>query len=237
MVSCGICSRWQHIRCHNQDDARAGRPARNWDDQPFYCRRCKPVAEQRLANGTRHSGGAERRNHGSRSHHSQSHSLAQSQKASPSVTPYYPYPQTSDPRYSLPASQAGGSAYGLPHSPVHSNNVPQPNSAYSRRAPGTIAFSHYQPDQHGFTRSPYSNGYPNGMQSQPQPAQYTQPYMANGGYGGNPAYQVRFACIFAAHNSRMIRYRCSSRILAHLRCSIPYRRALLLCKWVRNGEV
>ncbi|TFK70279.1 hypothetical protein BDN72DRAFT_877858 [Pluteus cervinus] len=41
MMSCGLCSKWQHIRCHDSLDARAGRPRRNWDLVDFICRMCR----------------------------------------------------------------------------------------------------------------------------------------------------------------------------------------------------
>lgn len=40
-MCCGSCSKWQHIRCHDQADVRAGRPRRNWDQVDFVCLKCR----------------------------------------------------------------------------------------------------------------------------------------------------------------------------------------------------
>lgn len=39
-MSCGKCSKWQHIACHDAVDKEAGRPMRNWDDVDFLCKHC-----------------------------------------------------------------------------------------------------------------------------------------------------------------------------------------------------
>jgi len=41
MMSCGICSRWQHIQCHDRADRMANRPRRNWNSEEFICCRCR----------------------------------------------------------------------------------------------------------------------------------------------------------------------------------------------------
>ncbi|KAF8896489.1 hypothetical protein BD779DRAFT_1668267 [Infundibulicybe gibba] len=41
MMSCGHCSKWQHIICHDRADESAGRPKRNWDMVEFVCERCR----------------------------------------------------------------------------------------------------------------------------------------------------------------------------------------------------
>lgn len=40
MMSCALCSKWQHILCHNKRDQAAGHPTRNWDSVEFICQRC-----------------------------------------------------------------------------------------------------------------------------------------------------------------------------------------------------
>lgn len=49
LVSCGTCSRWQHIDCHDNADVRAGRIRRNWDHQQFTCARCRIEQANRRA--------------------------------------------------------------------------------------------------------------------------------------------------------------------------------------------
>lgn len=41
MMSCGICSKWQHIICHDRADQHAGLPKRNWDVVEFICQQCR----------------------------------------------------------------------------------------------------------------------------------------------------------------------------------------------------
>ena len=41
MMSCALCSKWQHILCHNKRDQAAGHPTRNWDSVEFICQRCR----------------------------------------------------------------------------------------------------------------------------------------------------------------------------------------------------
>ena len=41
MMSCALCSKWQHILCHNKRDQAAGHPTRNWDSVDFICQRCR----------------------------------------------------------------------------------------------------------------------------------------------------------------------------------------------------
>ena len=40
-MSCALCSKWQHILCHNKRDQAAGHPTRNWDSVEFICQRCR----------------------------------------------------------------------------------------------------------------------------------------------------------------------------------------------------
>lgn len=184
MVSCGLCSRWQHIPCHDRADQNAGLPRRNWEVQQFYCSRCKPAAMQRLTS------------HGSRSstaeHRSRSQPLAQ--KPHPQVAQYDAYPQsTSDVRYSQQQTQyTNGVSYGQQNQ--HDQPGGSSGSLYgqSPRPQGGITFSHYQPQQHGFSRTTWSNGYSstdafNGRSI----SQYNQSYHQNGSYSGvQHPYQV-----------------------------------------------
>jgi hypothetical protein len=40
-MSCGLCSKWQHIACHDRADQQAGRRRRNWDVVEFFCLQCR----------------------------------------------------------------------------------------------------------------------------------------------------------------------------------------------------
>ncbi|KAI0035502.1 hypothetical protein K488DRAFT_68310 [Vararia minispora EC-137] len=41
LVSCGRCGKWQHIRCYDAADKRAGRTRRDWEKEEFMCQRCR----------------------------------------------------------------------------------------------------------------------------------------------------------------------------------------------------
>ncbi|KAF8802419.1 hypothetical protein BYT27DRAFT_7112212 [Phlegmacium glaucopus] len=59
MMSCALCSKWQHILCHNKRDQAAGHPPQNWDSVEFICQRCRvyqldePAAHSILTNKQR----------------------------------------------------------------------------------------------------------------------------------------------------------------------------------------
>ncbi|KIP10978.1 hypothetical protein PHLGIDRAFT_125116 [Phlebiopsis gigantea 11061_1 CR5-6] len=182
MVSCGMCSRWQHITCHDTADRNAGFPRRNWDVQQFYCSRCKPAAMERLANG----GGS----HSGVTDHQRAHSRAgKTQPASAAQFNSYP-PTASDVRYPQPQQVTypnGISSYGHQYT---QDQLAMPSSSMygrsSQRSQSGIAFSHYQPQQQGFSRSSWSNGYPTESYNGRAMTQYGQPYHQNGSYGGGP---------------------------------------------------
>ncbi|KAF9493388.1 hypothetical protein BDN71DRAFT_1508624 [Pleurotus eryngii] len=54
MMSCGSCSKWQHISCHDRADQASGRSKRNWDDVEFFCYKCrvKSQGQPGRSNGT-----------------------------------------------------------------------------------------------------------------------------------------------------------------------------------------
>lgn len=183
MVSCGMCSRWQHITCHDTADRNAGLSRRNWEVQQFYCSRCKPTAMQRLANGGSRSSVVDRQR--SQSHTPKSHPNE--------ATQYNSYPQpTSDMRYpQQQVSYTNGTPYNhqYPQDQLAMNSGPM--YARSQRPQGNITFSHYQPQQHGFSRTAWSNGYSTESYNGRTMQQYSQQYHQNSTYNvGQPSYQV-----------------------------------------------
>ena len=42
-MSCALCSKWQHILCHNKRDQAAGHAPRNWDSVEFICQGCRQL--------------------------------------------------------------------------------------------------------------------------------------------------------------------------------------------------
>ncbi|KAH9481522.1 hypothetical protein JR316_0006049 [Psilocybe cubensis] len=175
MMSCGRCSKWQHIRCHDRADQAAGRPRRNWDAVDFICKNCRAVQQNSY-----HRDSMQMYNN---AHHHQ--------MAAPSQThPYRPYPQQqhmnsqSDRHVPYPDYRGGvtpqqQSFYVRPSYAQHQQklptqyrNAPPPSANIGRP---TISFSHYQPSEHGFSPGP-----------QPTYADQQHPY-----YGvPNPQYRA-----------------------------------------------
>ncbi|KAI0353807.1 hypothetical protein OH77DRAFT_1427123 [Trametes cingulata] len=189
MVSCGSCNRWQHIPCHDLNDQRSGRPRRNWEDQQFYCSRCR----QRAINGGAYGG--------NQIQAYPSHSQYGWSQAGRSAAPVHkpagvdPYPPTSDLRYSHRSPIENGVGYH--QQPYSTNHVGA--ASYSRSShPNTgMSFSHYQPDQHGAPSRNAAhtgswtngNGYvtsPEHMTGRMQSAHFVPQYAHSGGvYASN----------------------------------------------------
>lgn len=45
LVACDNCDRWEHVVCHRKADERAGRPKRDWENDPFLCEDCEGLEE------------------------------------------------------------------------------------------------------------------------------------------------------------------------------------------------
>jgi len=176
MMSCGRCSKWQHIFCHDRADQAAGRPRRNWDSVDFICKSCR-LSQQR-------------------SHRHYPISMKQPLPSDvPQMHAYRPYPQplvnhssvdlrpsAYSPSYKDPPPQ---SFYVRP-SNSQQLNTQSPYSAGPSSshvvppARPAIAFSHYQPAAHGFSPgvhkpypdAHYSYNYPNQQYNQVVPAPY-----------------------------------------------------------------
>ncbi|GJE85675.1 hypothetical protein PsYK624_017540 [Phanerochaete sordida] len=179
MVSCGMCSRWQHIPCHDAADDKAGVARRNWKHEKFFCSRCKPVALQRQANGTARTTPAAPHRTPSRA-----------QKSPAQAVPYNAYPQAaSSPLYPHPQQSAysNGMSYGQQYSDQRA--MPSASSPYAQqRTQGGISFSHYQPQQHAFSRGGWPNGYQGNLAGGSM-NQYATSYPQNGSYGAGAQYQ------------------------------------------------
>lgn len=204
MMSCGLCSKWQHIACHDRADQQAGRSRRNWDVVEFFCLKCRAhragVTFPKAEGSSRGLGASTGRSAGG----VQSSMSMGGDQLDP--TPYLGHGGT---KYgdvnSNPYMGAVGSQPALQPAPVdgssgsytreqHVSNV---RSAPSLSGPGiharqrqrqqhvpqhqshppqqqpygaatTIAFSHYQPQQRGFSSSP--------LQQQYNASGHTQPY-------------------------------------------------------------
>ncbi|KAI0636158.1 hypothetical protein C8Q77DRAFT_1277460 [Trametes polyzona] len=208
MVSCGSCNRWQHIACHDLNDQRLGRPRRNWEDQQFYCTRCR----QRAMNGGAY-GSHQQSSYPPRSH--TSYSWTQSGHGVPVHKPAAmdPYSQTSDPRYAQRHQLENGTGYSQQqYSTNHVGAASYSRSSYPNVG---LSMSHYQSDQRGMpprgvvssSVSPSSswtngNGYSQSaehMSGRMQSAHFVPQYAHSGGvYASNripSAYQGASASI------------------------------------------
>ncbi|KAI1786771.1 hypothetical protein LXA43DRAFT_1032456 [Ganoderma leucocontextum] len=189
MVSCGSCNRWQHIACHDLIDQRAGRPRRDWEQQQFFCGRCR----QRVVNGGSYGG------HGAQGYpaHQQQYAWQGSRGSihlqKPGGSDAY---AQSDPRYGHRSSVENG--IGYPQQQYTSNNSPP--VPYARSYPNAgMSFNHYQPDHRGLSRaapvtaqgswSGSSNGYgaaTEQMSGRMQSSHFVPQYPHNGGvYASN----------------------------------------------------
>lgn len=136
MMSCGICSRWQHIQCHDRADRMAGLPRRNWKSEEFICSRCR--ATQRV----------EYFNHPPTS----KQFAVQNAGRGPSLQAHASS-QLNLPSSSYHRSSHYLSSYNTPLSQNHfgrSNGQRYADAQHPSSLEGPSIFSHYLPSQHGF---------------------------------------------------------------------------------------
>jgi len=165
LMSCGSCSKWQHISCHNAEDDRNGRPRRDWDKVDFTCRSCLTRKKSRTSNGKK-----------SPTNTITLHRVPQPQGPSSAHAPMSQYapPVNSHP----PSKHFGYTAdVGKPPAPnayhhyPSANNVHHPSLGHVQvpyNSNAGMSFAHYQPQQQGFAPQPTT--------LQPQPQLNHQPY-------------------------------------------------------------
>lgn len=163
LLCCGKCSKWHHIACHDLADRKAGRAKRDWDKEEFICRKCQSGRSLSIvANGS-----MRQVLNGS----SPSAAAGSSYDAGRTPSPYYHH-----------QTQASGHTGQLPYG----QNYPHPSLPHQQLRPApyqhhtAITFSHYQPQQRGFTSHSSS---PSHLQPAiPQaPTSYTQPHHSTHG--------------------------------------------------------
>lgn len=190
MVSCGSCARWQHITCHDFADSNAGYPKRNWDVQQFICQRCRSARMARINNGH------------DRNQPVDQHTWSQSspQRVPPSHPANYIQP-TAESRYPQQPTFDARATYSQQTQQQYGRGGAQSSApVYSR--PQEITFSHYQPDQHGFSQTMDSTRWPGGythvegVHPRPQMAQQPTQFHEQIPYGSRvtPPYQVSEVC-------------------------------------------
>ncbi|KAF8072135.1 hypothetical protein FPV67DRAFT_1622999 [Lyophyllum atratum] len=184
MMSCGLCSKWQHIACHDHADQQAGRRRRNWDRVEFFCSQCRakksapPRPAPQPQRPTAGTGQPQMNNpymtanlaHGS--HYMNSNYAPPVPISANGSTSYAREPQLSNAR-SAPSPRAMPQQYQPPH-PIQAHQQQQPYAA-------PISFSHYQPQQRGFssTTEPLYG-----------PSSHTQPYGHPATHNHYPQYPV-----------------------------------------------
>ncbi|KAF9223586.1 hypothetical protein BS17DRAFT_780857 [Gyrodon lividus] len=162
IMCCGMCTKWQHIICHDKQDAMAGRPKRNWDAEDFVCQSCRlrksrdssssssagilPVG----VNNTKGYVSGTQPYYGQSEHHPRNYPNNSYYQDTP-PTGRYPYEPQSDVR---------------PSAPLHSSQ-----SYLSQSRSGGVTFAHYQPQQGGFSTSRPTYSVQDG--TQPQQARYS----------------------------------------------------------------
>ncbi|KAI0324677.1 hypothetical protein GY45DRAFT_1375369 [Cubamyces sp. BRFM 1775] len=213
MVSCGSCNRWQHIPCHDLNDQRSGRSRRNWEEQQFYCSRCRA----RATNGGGSAYGSHAQGYPAPSQYSWSQAARTGAVHKPMGVD--PYAQTSDLRYSHRSPLENGPGY--PQQQQYSANHVGAAS-YSRPSYPNNGFSfpHYQSDQRGMPSRgaplppSHSSGWGNGNGYSPssadllngrmQSAQFAPQYThAGGAYTNNriPSTYQNSSPTFSTHDA------------------------------------
>lgn len=185
MMSCGHCSKWQHIACHDRADQQAGWKPRNWDVVEFFCLKCRGQIQSAMGIG---AGQLNRTPY-----------LGHAYSGRNGVN-LYMGPVGSQPAVPRPTIVNGsgrahvGEHHNIPsppptagagvqyhHQQQHQRHVhqhqhqpqpqpqPHPLQQHPYGATTNIAFSHYQPQQRGFSSSPL-------QQQQYNTSVHTQPY-------------------------------------------------------------
>jgi hypothetical protein len=191
MMSCGSCSKWQHIQCHDKRDRAMGRPKRDWDRIEFFCQRCLALRNNSLQQQAQRANGASSHYPSSQQHVQATMPYAQSWQSQALYNPKahghhggYPAQQetTTTSNYAHPHPQA----YLAPTSSLRSSYPSQ--SVYANPySANPVSFNHYQPQERSFASD--SRG------QVPQ----NQYYRTNGLWPADPTrYQVRLFFFFSS---------------------------------------
>lgn len=159
MMSCGKCSKWQHIICHDLADERAGRTKRNWDVVEFICQKCR----SRMFADTETSSSPFRDPRHAHRHNANPHPPFQNSAPYQSYLPQG-YGVTPPSNISTLYHAAKGSyshygqSYGNTRAAGSSDRYPTASQSYIppypyNQQPSSISFSHYQPQEGGFNTS------------------------------------------------------------------------------------
>jgi hypothetical protein len=186
MMCCGKCSKWQHIPCHDNADSQAGRPKRNWDTEDFICRKCRP--------STTHGGFSQQRRQYLPTQDPNRLPLPAQQPLNTHARPPFIHSHGESPAIytdsSRPHTPAAKSAHHSQNqlSRVHTRppavSIAPVQQSRPYQSQSAITFTHYQPQERGFSA--------HGHQHQPDPVTQTQPYTQQHSSYGLPTSQYRY---------------------------------------------
>ncbi|KAN0093108.1 hypothetical protein V8E55_003892 [Tylopilus felleus] len=136
LFCCGNCAKWQHIVCHDKQDAMSGLPKRNWDAEDFICRQCHSMTSKSSSSG----------------HPASFLSLGMNSKTEQVHGSQVFY----DPPRNYPNSvyyQNSPSNARYPHDHPDIQTAVSSHSYTPQPRPTGVTFAHYQPQQGGFSTS------------------------------------------------------------------------------------
>jgi len=202
LVACDNCDRWEHVVCHRKADEKAGRPKRDWDNDPFLCEDCEGLEESVVLPSAPKRERSEKQKAGAKKGAEKRKAKAAADRAKKAATNPKPKPVAVSETVSklAPASSASPAPNGnKPASPMiisqqqgpsgmHLAQPAQRSPAMQLQAPASASFQQVPPA----ARSPYHPGGPVHSPSlapyanmpspslQPHPQQYVQqPYQQN----------------------------------------------------------
>ncbi|KAI6042453.1 hypothetical protein EDC04DRAFT_2658182 [Pisolithus marmoratus] len=139
IVCCTSCSKWQHIPCHDRQDALIRRQKRDWETEEFVCQRCQLKDSK-----------ASPPNRGPLYHQSATMDHPTT-NCTTGTQPYYPYPRNYlNGGYYPPATLSGRYTYEN-QSEMRSSSSNAPQHQQPRAA--NVTFAHYQPQGGSFSTS------------------------------------------------------------------------------------
>lgn len=141
VVCCTLCSKWQHIPCHDRQDTLARRQKRDWDSDDFVCQRCQ-LKDSKTSPP----------NHGALYHPSATMDRRTTDYTT-GTQPYYPYPRNYlNGGYYPPAALSGRYTYEN-QSEIRSSPLRAPQYCHQQPRSANVTFAHYQPQGGSFSTS------------------------------------------------------------------------------------
>ncbi|KAL4066791.1 hypothetical protein J3A83DRAFT_4259622 [Scleroderma citrinum] len=174
IMCCGVCSKWQHISCHDRQDVLAHRPKRNWDREEFICQQCQLRTMKASPANNQQNIAPEPRG----------------TTYTPGSQPYYNYSRNYiNGRYYQAAAPSGRYTYEnqteMRSSPLHPSQLypHQPRSS-------NVTFSHYQPQGSSFSPSRPTYSVAHATQQSQYSHHTPQPVQGTGIHPYRPSFQV-----------------------------------------------